>query len=145
VNRGRLDFDTRKDSAKDRSGRGCHPLFSRSATQRVSPVTRPKVATFTITPGSRKTALVNLALKAWREGEFDPRDLGQVRGRDVDEAGLQRALYRTSVLQIEYLLGPILNGRRVISRGVFPTRDDTPSFASGLRWRNRGQKTRSAT
>jgi hypothetical protein len=111
-----LDFDTRKD----RSGRGFHPLFSRSATQRVSPVTRPKVATFTITPGSRKAALVNLALEAWREGDFDPRDLGQVRGRDVDEAGLQRALYRTSVLQIEYLLGPILKGRRVIVEGRLP-------------------------
>jgi hypothetical protein len=115
-----LDFDTRKDSAKVRSGRGFHPLLSRSATQRVSPVTGSKVATFTITPGSRKAALVNLALEAWREGEIDPRDLGQVRGREVDEAGFRRALYRTSIIQIEYLLGPILKGRRVIVEGRLP-------------------------
>jgi hypothetical protein len=120
VNRRRLDFDTRKDSAKVRSGRGFHPLLSRSATQRVSPVTGSKVATFTITPGSRKAALVNLALEAWREGEIDPRDLGQVRGREVDEAGFRRALYRTSIIQIEYLLGPILKGRRVIVEGRLP-------------------------
>lgn len=115
-----MDFDTRKDSAKVRSGRGFHPLLSRSATQRVSPVTGSKVATFTITPGSRKAALVNLALEAWREGEIDPRDLGQVRGREVDEAGFRRALYRTSIIQIEYLLGPILKGRRVIVEGRLP-------------------------
>jgi hypothetical protein len=115
-----LDFDTRKGSAKVRSGRGFHPLLSRSATQRVSPVTGSKVATFTITPGSRKAALVNLALEAWREGEIDPRDLGQVRGREVDEAGFRRALYRTSIIQIEYLLGPILKGRRVIVEGRLP-------------------------
>ena len=120
MNRRRLDFDTRKDSAKDRSGRGFHPLLSRSATQRVSPVTGSKVATFTITPGSRKAALVNLALEAWREGEIDPRDLGQVRGREVDEAGFRRALYRTSIIQIEHLLGPILKGRRVIVEGRLP-------------------------
>jgi hypothetical protein len=115
-----LDFDTRKDSAKVRSGRGFHPLLSRSATQRVSPVTGSKLATFTITPGSRKAALVNLALEAWREGEIDPRDLGQVRGREVDEAGFRRALYRTSIIQIEYLLGPILKGRHVIVEGRLP-------------------------
>ena len=120
MNRRRLDFDTRKDSAKDRSGRGFHPLFSRSATQRVSPVTGSKVETFTITPGSRKATLVNLALEAWREGEIDPRDLGQVRGREVDEAGFRRALYRTSIIEIEYLLGPILKGRRVIVEGRLP-------------------------
>ena len=120
MNRRRLDFDTRKDSAKVRSGRGFHPLLSRSATQRVSRVTGSKVATFTITPGSRKAALVNLALEAWREGEIDPRDLGQVRGREVDEAGFRRALYRTSIIQIEYLLGPILKGRRVIVEGRLP-------------------------
>ena len=120
MNRRRLDFDTRKDSAKDRSGRGFHPHFSRSATQRVSPVTGSKVATFTITPGSRKAALVNLALEAWREGEIDPKDLGQVRGREVDEAGFRRALYRTSIIEIEYLLGPILKGRRVIVEGRLP-------------------------
>jgi hypothetical protein len=86
----------------------------------VSPATGSKVATFTITPGSRKAALVNLALEAWREGEFNPRDLGQVRGRDVDEAGFRRALYRSSIYEIEYHLGPILKGRRVVVEGRLP-------------------------
>ena len=120
MNRRRLDFDTRKDSAKVRSGRGFHPLLSRSATQRVSPVTGSKVAKFTITPGSRKAALVNLALEAWREGEIDARDLGQVRGRDVDEAGFRRALYRSTMGEIEHLLGPIVKGRRIVVEGRLP-------------------------
>jgi hypothetical protein len=64
---------------------------------------------------------VNLALEAWREGEIDPRDLGQVRGRDVDEAGFRRALYRSSMGEIEHLLGPILKGRRVIVEGRLPS------------------------
>jgi hypothetical protein len=120
VNRRRLNFDTRKDSAKDRSGRGLHPVFNPSATQHVSSETGSKNATFTITPGSRKEALVHLALEAWREGEIDPKDLGQVRGRDVDEAGFRRALYRSSIYEIEYLLGPILKGRRVIVEERLP-------------------------
>jgi hypothetical protein len=120
VNRRRLDFDTSKDSAKVRSGRGFHPVFRPSATQHVSSETGSKDATFTITPGSRKAALVNLAIEAWREGEIDPRDLGQVRGRDVDEAGFRRALYRSSIIEIEYHLGPILKGRRVIVEGRLP-------------------------
>jgi hypothetical protein len=63
---------------------------------------------------------VNLALEAWREGEIDARDLGQVRGRDVDEAGFRRALYRSSMGEIEHLLRPILKGRRVIVEGHLP-------------------------
>jgi hypothetical protein len=73
--------------------------------------------TFTIPAGARKAALVHLALAAWRVGEFDPRKLGQVRGRDVDEAGLQRALYRSSMGEIEHVLGPALKGRRVLVQG----------------------------
>ena len=72
---------------------------------------------FTIPAGARKAALVHLALAAWRVGEFDPRELGQVRGRDVDEAGLQRALYRSSMGEIEHVLGPALKGRRVLVQG----------------------------
>ena len=72
---------------------------------------------FTIPAGARKAALVNLALAAWRAGELDPRELGQVRGRNVDEAGLQRALYRSSMGEIEHVLGPALKGRRVLVQG----------------------------
>jgi len=63
---------------------------------------------------------VHLALEAWRAGEINPRDLGQVRGREVDEAGFQRALYRSSISEIEYHLRPILKGRRVIVEGRLP-------------------------
>ena len=120
-----MDFDTRKDSAKDRSGRGIHPISNPSATEHVSSET-----------GSRKAVLVHLAHEAWRAGLLDPKALGEVRGRDVDEAGFQRALYRSSIGEIEHLLGPILKGRRVIVEGRLPARDDTPSFASVLRSRN---------
>jgi hypothetical protein len=109
VKRRRLDFDTRKDSAKDRSGRGFHPVSNPWATEHVSSET-----------GSRKAVLVHLAHEAWRAGLLDPKALGEVRGRDVDEAGLQRALYRSSVGEIEHLLGPILKGRRVIVEGSLP-------------------------
>ena len=60
---------------------------------------------------------MHLALAAWRAGELDPRELGQVRGRDVDEAGLQRALYRSSMGEIEHVLRPALKGRRVLVQG----------------------------
>jgi hypothetical protein len=120
VNGRRLDFDTRKDSAKDRSGRGFHPAFNPSATEHVSFETGPKDGTFTVPPGSRKAILVHLAREAWRAGLLDPKALGEVRGRDVDEAGLQRALYRSSIGEIEHLLGPILKGRCVIVDGRLP-------------------------
>ena len=115
-----MDFDTRKDSAKDRSGRGFHPAFNPSATEHVSFETGPKDGTFTVPPGSRKAVLVHLAREAWRAGMLDPKALGEVRGRDVDEAGLQRALYRSSIGEIEHLLGPILKGRCVIVEGRLP-------------------------
>jgi hypothetical protein len=72
---------------------------------------------FRIPAGSRKAALVHLALEAWRAGLLDPRALGEVRGREVDEAGLQRALYRSSMGEIEHLLGPLVKGSRVIVEG----------------------------
>jgi hypothetical protein len=115
-----LDFDTRKDSVKDRSGRGFHPVSNPSATEHVSSVTGSKDGTFTIPPGSKKAVLVHLAREAWRAGLLDPKALGEVRGRDVDEAGFQRALYRSSIGEIEHLLVPILKGRRVIVEGRLP-------------------------
>ena len=72
---------------------------------------------FRIPAGSRKAALVHLALAAWRAGELDSRHLGEVRGRRVDEAGLQRALYRSSMGEIEHVLGPIVKGRRIVVAG----------------------------
>jgi hypothetical protein len=75
------------------------------------------VGTFKIPAGSRKSALVHLGLAAWREGFLDPQEVGEVRGRQVDEAGLQRALYRSSIGEIEHLLGPILKGSHVIVEG----------------------------
>jgi hypothetical protein len=72
---------------------------------------------FRIPAGSRKAALVHLALVAWRAGELDPSQLGEIRGREVDEAGLQRALYRSSMGEIEHVLGPLVKGRRVVVEG----------------------------
>lgn len=60
---------------------------------------------------------MHLGLAAWREGLLDPRELGEVRGRQVDEAGLQRALYRSSIGEIEHLLVPVLKGKRVVVEG----------------------------
>ena len=60
---------------------------------------------------------MHLALEARRAGLFDPKMLGEVRGREVDEAGLQRALYRSSMGEIEHLLRPILKGRLVLVEG----------------------------
>ena len=61
--------------------------------------------------------MVYCALAAYRAGKLDPKELGEVRGRDVDEAGLQRALYRSSVGEIEHVLGPVLKGRKVVVEG----------------------------
>jgi hypothetical protein len=126
VKRRRLDFDTRKNSARDRSGRGFHPVHNPSATEHGSSETGSKDGTFTVPPGSRKAVLVHLAREAWRAELLDPKTLGEVRGRDVDEAGFQRALYRSSIGEIEHLLSPILKGRRVIVEGRLP---DTGRYA----------------
>jgi len=70
-----------------------------------------------IPAGSRKVALVYLALEAWRVGLLQSRALGEVRGREVDEDGLQRALYRSTVTELEHVLGPLLKGRKVVVKG----------------------------
>jgi hypothetical protein len=123
-----LDFDTTRDSGGRGSNRRPRPIpdppagrtdlarrgghFDTASTNRPS-----EDATFRIPAGSRKAALVHLALEAWRAGLLDPKQLGEVRGREVDEAGLQRALYRSSMGEIEHLLGPKLKGRRVVVEG----------------------------
>ncbi|HSL01272.1 MAG TPA: hypothetical protein VK869_13130 [Rubrobacteraceae bacterium] len=60
---------------------------------------------------------MHLALACWKNGQLDPRELGEVRGREVDEAGLQRALYRSSMGEIEHVLGPVVKDRMVIVEG----------------------------
>lgn len=111
-----MDFDTASGN-RGREGRTDRRLSS--ATTGAARQRRPNddKRTFTIPAGARKAALVHLALAAWRVGELDPRELGQVRGRDVDEAGLQRALYRSSMGEIEHVLRPALKGRRVLVQG----------------------------
>jgi hypothetical protein len=127
----RLDFDTATDKGKDasdrksragpsatredRTGRGSR--FDTVRTGRPSSQTRPEDRTFRIPADSRKAALVHLALAAWRAGLLDPKALGEVRGREVDERGFQRALYRSSMGEIEHLLGPHVKGSRVIVEG----------------------------
>ena len=123
-----MDFDTSSGGREnDRSSRRSSPSSSRTADRRhpfatsvdrtPSPAPDLEAGTFEIPAGSRKAALVYLGLAAWREGLLNPQEVGEVRGRQVDEAGLQRALYRSSIGEIEHLLGPILKGRRVIVEG----------------------------
>ncbi len=103
------DFST---GSADRTGRGsASRRHSRRAPQ------SEETGDFRIPAGARKAALVHLALAAWREGLLDPKELGEVRGRNVDEVGLQRALYRSSIGEIEHVLGPIVKGKRVIVEG----------------------------
>jgi hypothetical protein len=124
-----LDFDTTRDSGRRGPERASLPVaytlarredpsgpggrFDTGRTDRQS----SEDAAFRIPAGSRKAALVHLALEAWRAGLLDPKELGEVRGRAVGEAGLQRALYRSSMGEIEHLLGPLVKGRRVIVEG----------------------------
>ena len=89
-----------------------------------------------IPAGARKAALVHLALAAWREGLLDPKDLGEVRGRDVDEAGLQRALYRSSIGEIEHVVGPAVKGKLVIVEDTSPARAAQHSNASAPKWKS---------
>jgi hypothetical protein len=126
-----LDFDTTRGNRRDGSDRkarsgtsarkaartGQRGSFETALTDRPSSETRSEDGTFRIPAGSRKAALVHLALEAWRAGLLDPKKLGEVRGREVDEAGLQRALYRSSMGEIEHLLGPILKGTLVVVEG----------------------------
>jgi hypothetical protein len=116
-----MDFDTTKYN--DGEGRRPRRGLSRFSTGSQGDKGRPDSSLVSseerlvIPAGSRKEALVHLALEAWRVGHLDPKTLGQVRGRDVDEAGLQRALYRSSVIEIEHILGPIVKGRKVVVKG----------------------------
>jgi hypothetical protein len=113
-----LDFDTTKGAGRHELRRrpGGVPYFS-TGTTTGSSKTLPEDEVFRIPAGSRKAALVHLALEAWRAGKLDPRELGEVRGRKVDEAGLQRALYRSSMGEIEHVLGPVVKDRLVIVEG----------------------------
>ena len=126
-----MDFDTTRDTGRAGSDRKARPgtsvgwadrtgqklPFYTARTDRLSSETRSEDGMFRIPAGSRKAALVHLALEAWRAGVLDPKMLGEVRGRNVDEAGLQRALYRSSMGEIEHLLRPILKGRLVVVEG----------------------------
>ncbi|MBX6763929.1 MAG: hypothetical protein IRY88_09660 [Rubrobacteraceae bacterium] len=113
-----MDFDTSKNGSgrEPRHRLGGTPSFS-TATRTDSSKPAPEDGDFRIPAGSRKAALVHLALEAWRKGLLDPKELGEVRGRDVDEAGLQRALYRSSMGEIEHLLGPVVKGKRIVVEG----------------------------
>ena len=124
-----MDFDTSKKDRRSSSRGGSSPKSSTASASRPGrgfdtargqhplPNEGEKSEEFRIPAGARKAALVHLALEVWRKGLLDPKALGEVRGRDVDEAGLQRALYRSSMGEIEHILGPLLMGRRVIVEG----------------------------
>ncbi len=129
-----MDFDTTSNNGNGGRGRrrpsrgGGFPDFStgsggppgwgslsRRHSQRATQ--SEETGDFRIPAGARKAALVHLALAAWRKGLLDPKELGEVRGRDVDEAGLQRALYRSSIGEIEHVLGPAVKGKLVVVEG----------------------------
>lgn len=110
-----MDFNTSNNNGNGRPPRFGPPDFSTASAPRASKVEPEE--DFRIPAGSRKAALVHLALEAWRKGLLDPKQLGEVRGRDVDEAGLRRALYRSSIGEIEHAIGPILKGRKVVVEG----------------------------
>lgn len=128
-----MDFDTSKGNGRDRrrppgTGDGLPDFSTGSAgsTGRAFDDFRRRRQQggnggaredFRIPAGARKAALVHLALEAWRKDLLDPKKLGEVRGRDVDEAGLQRALYRSSIGEIEHVLGPIVKGKLVVVEG----------------------------
>lgn len=127
-----MDFDTSKGNGRDRRSPpdrgGGFSDFSKESAGRPSRIfdtsRRRQDRTdgggsedFRIPAGARKAALVHLALSAWREDLLDPKELGEVRGRDVDEVGLQRALYRSSIGEIEHVLGPIVKGKLVVVEG----------------------------
>lgn len=108
-----MDFDTTRGGDGFRRESGRVPNLATVKAGRPS----PEDEAFRIPAGSRKAALVHLALEAWRAGLLDPRALGEVRGREVDQAGLQRALYRSSMGEIEHTLGPVVRGRRLVVKG----------------------------
>jgi hypothetical protein len=116
-----LDFDTTKygDGGGQHSRRGLSRFFTSSRDDKSRPDSSlvSSEDRLVIPAGSRKVALVYLAIEAWRVGLLHSKSLGEVRGRDVDEDGLQRALYRSTVAEIEHVLGPILKGRKVVVKG----------------------------
>ena len=115
-----MDFGTAKNrDGRGRSSRGLSRLSTASqGSVRQSGIPLTSSEDLLVIPaGSRKAALVHLAVEAWRVDLLDSRLLGEVRGRDVDEVGLQRALYRSSITEIEHVLGPILKGRKVVVEG----------------------------
>ena len=79
---------------------------------------------YVIPGGSRKAILVHLAVAAWRSGSYVPRDVfPRVRGHELDpevsgaEDKLVRALTRTSMAEIEQVLGPIVRGKLIVVQG----------------------------
>jgi hypothetical protein len=128
-----LDFNTTRDNGRDGSDHesrtgpdpaagstdrtGREGPFDTARTEQWSSEARLEDRILRIPAGSRKAALVHLALATWRAGLLDPKALGEVRGGEVDEAGLQRALYRSSMSEIEHLLGPLVKGRKVVVEG----------------------------
>lgn len=79
---------------------------------------------YVIPGGSRKAVLVHLAVAVWKAGGYLPRDvLPQVRGHDLDpeasgsEDKLVRALTRSSMGEIEQVVGPVVRGKLVVVRG----------------------------
>ena len=115
-----MDFGTAKNrDGRGRSSRGLSRFstVSRTSTRHPGVSLTSSEDRLVIPAGSRKAALVYLAVEAWRVDLLHPKLLGEVRGRDVDEYGLQRALYRSSITEIEHVLGPILKGRKVVVEG----------------------------
>jgi hypothetical protein len=108
-------------------------------------MTEPADEVFKIPAGSRKAALVHLGLAAWREHLFDTKDLAEARGRKVEETGLQRALYRSSIGEIEHLIGPLLKGKRVNVEGRLTGSGRTDIEPSEQRWKSCALKMRSTT
>jgi hypothetical protein len=112
-----MDFDTTKvrgDRVRDGNTAPRFSTGSRDEETRDEPSLVSSEDRLVIPTGSRKTAFVHLALEAWRVGLLHPKSLGEVRGRDVDEDGFRRALYRSPVTDIEHALAPVLKGRKVV-------------------------------
>ncbi len=116
-----MDWDTTKNgSGRERHSRRGLSDFSTGSQDDKRSAEASLVSSrdrLVIPAGSRKTALVHLALEAWRVGLLQSKAVGEVRGREVDEDGLQRALYRSTVAELEHILGPILKGRKVVVKG----------------------------
>lgn len=77
----------------------------------------PPDETYEIPPAAKKAAMVQIALQAFARGQLDPKQLPQVRGRDVDEDGFARALQRSTSGEVEVLIRPLVSGRCVRVQG----------------------------